>query len=109
MMSVTAFADGRSSCRIYGDGDNMAALESNFVCETPHMSSGTPGIDIKVNLEKPAKPNTVVFVEVTINGHTYNVRVEFSEGSKIARVVHYTGVKDGDCASLSLASGSCRL
>ena len=107
VISVVAFADGRLSCRIHGDEDNMAALESNIVCS--HLTNGKGYVvEVAVTLEKPAKAETVVYVEVKLNGNTKNARVVIGRGCTRGSIM-VPGFKQGDCPTLSIASGSCRL
>lgn len=107
MMSVTVMADGRTSCRIYEDEDNMAALESNIVCSYLTNGSGWV-VDVKVTLEKPAKSETIVYVEVKLGGETKNARVRIGRGGTQGKET-VSGFKKGDCPTVSIASGSCRL
>ena len=108
VMSVVAFADGRLSCRIHGDEDNMAALSSNIVCANFQNGAGGYYITVHVELEKPAKAETVVFVEVKQNGNTKNARVVIKKDMTWGEQ-DVAGFKQGECATLSIASGSCRL
>ena len=109
LTTTLVFADGRTSCRIYGaPSDNAAALTSSMDCE-----SGGGKVSTQVYLEKNDLQNgqsIVIFVEAKFpNGRTETGKVVFYplSGDRL-NVEFYAEKNSGECVTFSISSASCK-